>query len=260
MWKAITAALLAVLVQGCTAARPTPPHAPRDLPTAAQLLAGLDHRRAELHGVRAMSRLRYSSPNGTENARNALAVQRPDRLRIEVLSVLGSMFVLTSGDGVFSAYVPRESTVYRGTASPTNLAPYLPVGISVPVIVDHLLATPSLGAEVPSVVEWDEGRIRLTQADADGTRTVWFRDVETPSNYRETDPDGRTTFEVSYAEVDDSTPVPLPRRVTVRLPLTNESVEITMRDPEINPSFSAGYFFMNAPAEARQVDLDAAQF
>jgi hypothetical protein len=221
----------------------------------------LDERREQLRGLRAVARLRYRSPTGTENARNALAVQRPDRLRIEVLSMLGSIFVLTSDDGMISAYVPRESTVYRGAASAANLAPYLPAGVSVPMIVDHLLATPSLGTGMPSTVAWDQGRIRLThQGDGGGNRTVWFRDRDTPTHYRETDSRGDITLEVTYDEVDDSTPLPLPKRVTVRFPLTGESLEITMRDPEVNPRLPLDYFSITAPAEARQVDLDNARF
>ncbi len=260
MGRAFTAALFAVLAPGCFAARSVPPPVSQALPSANQLLTSLEHRRDRLQGVRALARLRYRSPAGVESARNALAVQRPDRLRIEVLSVLGSMFVLTSDDGMFSAYVPSESKFYRGTASPANLAPYLPAGITVPVIVDHILATPPVHADGPAAVEWDQGMIRLTQHDDRGSRTVWFRDLETAVNYREIDAQGRTTIEVTYDEIDDSVALPVTTRVTVRFPLTGESLEISMREPEINPQLPAEYFSMTAPAEARQIDLDNAQF
>lgn len=261
MGRAVTAVLLAVVASGCFAARSVPPPLPpTGLPSAERLLAGLEQRREQLQGLRSLARLRYRSPNGSENARNALAVQRPDRLRIEVLSVIGSMFVLASDRGSFSAWVPRESTVYRGTASPTNLAPYLPVGVTVPSIVDHILGTPPVDARQVSSVEWDHGMVRLTQRGPHGSRSVWFQDRTIPAYYREIDGEGRTTIEVTYDDVDDSRPLKLSRRITVRFPLTDESLEISLREPEINPPLAADYFTITAPAAARLVDLDNAHF
>lgn len=164
---AITAALLAVLAHGCSAARPPAPPAATgettaQLPSAAHLFDALQRRRSELAGIRTLARLRYTSPEGTENARNVLAVQRPDRIRFEILSMLGSMLVLTSDGGSFSAYVPRESTVYRGRASAGNLAPYLPLDVSVEQIVDLVLATPPMLDGPPSAVDQEDGLVRLT--------------------------------------------------------------------------------------------------
>lgn len=260
MRAAVTAALLAVVIGGCAAVRPLPSAEPGQLPSASHLVAVLEGRRASLQGVRALARLRYRSPSRTESARHALAVQRPDRLRFEVLSVIGSMFLLASEQGSFTAWVPSESTVYRGTASPENLAPYLPVGLTVTAIVDHILATPPVNSRTPATVEWDHGRIRLAQHDSDGSRFVWFANHELPANYREVDRDGRTAIEVTYDQADESVPVAFMKRITFRFPQSEELLEVSLRDPDVNPAFSPEYFRVVAPAEARKVDLDAASF
>lgn len=259
MRRAITAALFAVLIQACTAARPAAPPPSGEalqLPAAESLLEALQRRRDALEGVRTLARLRYRSPDGTENARNVLAVQRPDRLRFEVISVLGSMLVLASADGRFAAYVPSESTLYGGTASPGNLAAYLPLGVSVERIVDLVLATPPLHAGAPAAVDREDGLARLTQRDGAALRVACFTAGDTPVRYREIDAAGRTTLDARYEDVDTSGPVPLARRLTLHFPLTGEVLDFAMKDPEINPDLPAGYFSVTPPADTRRVDLD----
>lgn len=259
MRSVVTAALLAVFVAGCASVRPQPSPEVAALPTSQQLLKALEGRRSQLRGLRSIARLRYRSPGTSESARHALAVERPDRLRFEVLSVLGSMFVLASDRGSFTAWVPSESTVYRGAATPANLAPYLPAGVTVPAIVDHILATPPVDLSAPSSVVWDHGLIRLTQADGGGSRSVWFLPPDLPANYREIDRDGHTTIEVTYDQVDTARPVALARRITFRFPQSEELLEVSLRDPEVNPALPPEYFRITPPREARQVDLDSAR-
>ncbi len=258
MGRAITAALVAVLLQGCFATRPSSVPPARTLPSAAQLLESMRSRRDQLRGLRTLARVRYRSPRGNESARNVLAVERPDRLRIEVVSILGSMLIMTSASGTFSAYVPRESTVYRGTASIENLSPYLPVDISVPGIIDHVLATPALSADGRVAVDWDAGLIRVSHSGSDGGWHAYFRDIQTPAAYREVDRDGHTTIEAVYDDIDDSGAMPIARRITVRFPATQESLEISMKDPEINPALSSRLFSITPPANTREIDLDHA--
>ncbi len=256
MWRAITATLIAVLVQGCFAARPTPVPLPSALPSAAQIIDSMRHRRGKLNALRTLARVRYRSPNGTENARNVLAVERPDRLRLEVVSILGSLLVMTSDDGTFSVYLPRQSTVYRGAASAANLSAYLPVTLSIPAIIDHILATPRLSDRGPAAVDWDGELVRLTQRDDNGSWEASFRDLAIPATYREVDRYGRTTIEARYEDIDDSGTIPIARRVTVHFPATQESLEISMRAPEVNPNLPNGLFSLTPPPETREIDLD----
>lgn len=258
MRKAATAALAAVLMQGCFASKPAPAPAP-GLPSVEQLLDALEQRRADLIGVRAMARLRYRSPERSDSARNVLAVERPDRIRFEVVSMLGALLVLTSDDGRFAAYVPSESTVYRGAASAQNLAAYLPIDVSVERIVDLLLATPQMAENLPAAVDWEEGLVRITQRDANGARATCFTSDLTPARYREIDPQGRITLDARYEDIDATSRIPLARQLTVHLPLTSELLVISMKDPEINPDLPAGFFSVSPPGDTREVDLDGSR-
>jgi outer membrane lipoprotein-sorting protein len=258
MRRAITAIAIAVLIPGCLAHRPAPVMPPAQLPTARQLLDTVKRRRLRLTTLRTLAKLRYRSPSANESARNVLAVERPDRLRVEVLSVLGSVLVMTSDGGLLTAYLPREATVYRGTASAGNLARYLPGTVSVPAIIDHVLATPPLLERAQEAVDWDGNLIRLTQSDGARRWVAGFRDIDTPASYRELDRYGRTTIDAQYDDIDSNGPIPIARRITVRFPETDESLEITMRDPEVNPRLSDRLFSLDVPPETTEIDLDGA--
>ena len=51
-----------------------------------------------------MARMRYTSPNESRRAKQIIIAERPDRLRLEVLSPFGAVFVLAANDGTLAAY------------------------------------------------------------------------------------------------------------------------------------------------------------
>ncbi len=254
MRRAFSAVLAAVLLQACTATQPPSPGAQR-LPDASELLAAVAERRQRVHGLRALAKLRYSSPAGSERARHVIAVQRPDRARIEIYSLFGTHFVLASSAGRFAAYLPSESTLYRGAASRENLSAYLPIAWSVAEIVDHVLATPPLRDGVRSTVEPDGGLVRLTQHVAGGRHSAWFRGSILTS-YEEVDASGSIRFRVAYEGLA-ADPSSVPAAVVAHFPATRQEVEIALRDPEVNPVVGDEMFSLSPGPATREVDLDA---
>jgi len=141
----VLATFIVSLLAGCAAHRTVALHpAPAFLPSAAELEAALAARRAGVRSLRALAHLRYRGPEGADTSREAIVVARPDRLRVEVLSVFGSLFVLTADDGALTAYARQEGTVYRGQASPENLWRYARLWLPVNDLVDIVL---SLGSQ-----------------------------------------------------------------------------------------------------------------
>jgi hypothetical protein len=130
--------------------------------------------------------------------------------------------------------------------------------VSVPAIIDHVLATPPLLERAQEAVDWDGNLIRLTQSDGARSWVAGFRDVDTPASYREVDRYGRTTIEARYDDIDLNGSIPIARRITVRFPETDESLEITMRDPEVNPRLPDRLFSLSVPPETKEIDLDGA--
>jgi len=248
--------ILAAILQSCSASRrEVAPPQPVALPSAARLFQALAQRRNHLRGLRTIARLRYRSADGVESARHVLAIQRPDRIRIEVLTLMGTVFAMTASEGQLSAYVPSESAFYHGAANPTNLARYLPIEISVASVVDHALSTPPVYTGGPSSVVRDQDRIQLLQAAADGQQIVWFRDDLTPVSYRHLDHHGSVMLEADYEEIERHQGIAVAEKITLRFPATEQSLEISMKSPEVNPSFPAAFFSLAQPGGSNRVDL-----
>src|SRR5262245_32752525 len=127
---------------GCSARSRPLVAPPAVLPSAGDLESALTARRDAVRSLRALARLKYRDPTESNTSREAIVVARPDRLRIEVLSLFGSVFVLTTDAGALTAYARQEDTLYRGQASPENLWRYARLWLPVADLVDLVLGTP----------------------------------------------------------------------------------------------------------------------
>jgi outer membrane lipoprotein-sorting protein len=244
---------------GCAASRrPVARTAPAVLPSAAELETALDTRRGTLASLRALAHLRYEGPDETSSSREAIVVSRPDRLRVEVLSVFGSVFLLIVDDGALTAYAPRESTVYLGPASPENLWRYTRLGIGVGDVVDLVLGTPpAVSAE--GRVEFDDeaGWVRLSQDLPDGTQIVWFSDAAVPVAVEQRGRDGQVRWHASFVDHEDHGGVAIATDTRVELPPWRRSLEIRLEDVDVNPALDHSVFAFHAPPGSKVVNLDS---
>ncbi|MGD9763651.1 MAG: outer membrane lipoprotein carrier protein LolA [Candidatus Binatia bacterium] len=260
MRSAIAVLLAVVALTGCTA-RPTPRPAtglPAALPDAREIRAALAERRSALHGLRAWAGLDYTSPEESRRAKQLLVAERPDRLRLEVFSPLGAVFVLTAADGALAAYDRSASTVYRGAASAENLRRYAQVDLPVPLAVDLMLGTPPLDPTATADVTADDGAIRLRADRHDGAQVIWLSPALDPLRYETQDRDGRvvlrTTFE-GWTAVDGAR---VPSEVSLEMPALQRSLLIELRDIEVNPVLPPALFALQTPSNSREVRLDGA--
>jgi hypothetical protein len=255
---AIAVLAAAMLLAGCAARPPSRP-APAPigtLPTAQRILDSLAQRRAAVHGLRAMARLRYVSPEESRTVRQLVVVERPDRLRVEILSPFGAVFVLAVADGALAAWARDEATVYRGTASPEHLQRYVQVDLAVPTAVDLLLGTPPLRGDPSSVVSADADAVELWQEIDSIVYAAWFTPALEPVRYEQRDPDGRvllrTTFG-AYAGIDG---VRLATQLDIEQPQAQRHIGIAFSEPEVNPVLADTAFALTTPAGSTLVDLD----
>lgn len=246
-----------LLVAGCTARQPAPrPVAPDRLPTVFEVDSILSERRNALRGLRALARLHYRHPDGSNSSREAIAVARPDRMRVEVLSLFGAVFVLTARDGRFAAYARQENTVYQGTASPENMWRYARIGLPVVDLVDLVLGTPPQRTEVWSHVSFDEetGWVQLSQELEAGIQAVWFEGaLPQAAEYR--DEFGEIQWRAYFSEYRAFGPIPVATRIRLEVPDADHSVEIALTDIDVNPEIDAAIFAVDIPAGSTVVEL-----
>jgi outer membrane lipoprotein-sorting protein len=252
-----SALLLALtLLSACTATRPQGPPLP-DL-SAADLQALIESRRGALRSLRSEATISVTSPRGSVSAQQLLAVERPDRLRAEIFSPFGTVLALVVGDGELAAYVREENRVYRGQASPRNLERWSGLSLSPADVVDLLLGTPPqrdvLSAAASS--EPATGRLRLRQQLDEGAQVVYFAgETPLPVEIHEVDDEGVVTFRVSLADFRDVGGIALATHLILESPAVEQTAEIALKDPEVNPELPAQIFELSTPPGSREVEL-----
>ncbi len=260
-WGAVLCTVaVSVLSAACTARRPLASHvAPPVLPSATHLEAVLQARRSSVHSLRALAQLRYQDRDESNTSREAIIVARPDRLRVEVLSLFGSVFVLTADNGAISAYARQDDTVYRGSASPENLWRYARLDLPVPDVVALVLATPPGVLERTAQVSFDTdtGWLQVSQSSPQGTLIVWFSDALLPAATAQRDGDGRLQWRATFSEYEEHAGIAIATDIAIQWPTWQRSLEVHLRDVEVNPVLDASVFALQTPPGSKVVQLDA---
>lgn len=255
---AIAVLATAVALAGCST-RPAPgPGEPAAAPVDASAIVAADAaRRDALRSLRAWARLAYESPEESRKAKQLLVAERPDRLRLEIFSPFGAVFVLAAADGALAAYDRGASTVYRGRASADNLRRYMQLDLPVTGAVDLLLGTPPIDAASPGIVSLDGGAIELWRAaDDGGARVVWYSPALLPLRYEEQGGDGHVRLRAAYDGYTTVDGVPVATQLRIELPPTQQRIEVTLSDVEVNPVLADSVFALQTPAGSAVVDLD----
>jgi hypothetical protein len=261
LWLGAVSPAVAVglLLAGCAAKRPPTVHlAPAVLPTAHDLEAALGARRETLRSLRALAHLHYQAPDESSTSREAIVVARPDRLRVEVLSLFGSVFVLTADNGEIRAYVRQERTMYRGSASPQNLWRYAHVGLPLTDLVAIVLGTPppQHGQHQQVGLDADTGWIRLWQQLDGGTQIVWFSDAALPVAAEQRGNDGQVQWQATFSDYEIDDGVPVATQIGIEWPAGQRSLRIALEQIDVNPALDTSIFALQAPPGSKVVDLD----
>jgi outer membrane lipoprotein-sorting protein len=253
--RVLTLAL--VFGSGCTTARPPVPASVTTLPTVETLAAALQHQREARLSLRALARMTYEGPDERTRARQVLLVERPQRLRIELLSALGTAFVLTAGDGTLAAYVRGDSAVYRGRATRANLQRYARVDLGVADAVELLLGTAPQRSAHHEVVSFDptSGGIQLWRETDDGAQVIWFdRSLQTTAT-EDRDSEGRVQWRARFESFSPSQ-AGMPERIAIEVPADGRRLAFELTEMEINPELAATLFTLVTPPGATEFLLE----
>lgn len=253
-------ALLAMIVAltDCSAVRRiSVPARPRVMPSAEQLQAKIDARRQVVHSMRALARLSYRHPEATSLSREAIVLERPDRLRIEVLSFLGAVGVLTTQDNAFTVYARHENKIYRGEASSKNMWRYARIGLPVVDLVDLVLGTPPQRQANWTHVTYDAdtGWIQLSQELDSGALVVWFEN-DLPRAAELRDGYGEVQWRALFSKYQKHNDIMIASKIRLEVPDGEHSVKIELEDIDVNPVLDRNTFAFLAPAGAKVVELD----
>ena len=159
--------MLAVLLAGCPSSGLPPPRFPQPDAAAALTLHGLS--RAGIASIQAEARVDHRGDDGRVRGTVYMFLQRPARIRYDVMTQFGPVAILTSDGRQFAYSDLRESHYLTGETCPRNIARLLGVPMSVDQTVLLLLGGTPVLQDARSTLEWHrDGFYRIALRAADG--------------------------------------------------------------------------------------------
>jgi hypothetical protein len=206
--------------------------------SAEGLVAQVAARRDRLTSLRARARLRSGFAGMW--TRKAVLVERPDRVRIDVLSPFGLAMALGAHDSRLWVYPVNEAVVYEGPADSQQLARFLGAPLSLPDLVNILLGVPPVRqpSAAPTLERTDDGRYRLTLPLADGAQVLGFAPDTLDLRSVEEVRGGHVVLRVDFDDYDQG----FARSVEVEAPLIGASARVAYDAVEQNPSLDPRLF------------------
>lgn len=261
-------ALLALPLTGCPhLVRPTQPWS-----DAQQALRAHDSLRVRIRSLRAEARADQRGSQGRVRGTVLMFVERPDRVRFDVMTQFGPAAALTSDGHTFAMADFRERTFVTGRACPSSIARLLGMPLSSEDIGRLLLGgTPRIESVRETIaVDPDDGHYHLALFGRDGGRQeieLGIRDADEhapPAEQRLRllrtelfDARGHTLWRVTY---DDYRVVPvgeqgvaIPYEVFFEHPGRDTDTRLRFEDIDVNVTVPDGAF-QQTPAPGLRVE------
>lgn len=246
--------LLLVLLAGlagCRAAlKPAPP-----VPelSAAQILSRLKARPEALSTFAARGRLTLISPQQNATGTALIKARLAESLKVTLKDPLGRSALEFATDGQTVAILfPRENKLFRGPATSSNLAAFIPPGVTVAQALKLMTGDLPLSSGPPTsvqvepgerlyVLEWRQSdgslkeRLRVDAGDIEPRKEEWYG------------PGGRLAFSAELGEFHEGSPGwPQQLKLVTSSPEPVE-LRLTYKDFTPNPSLNPGELDVSRP-------------
>lgn len=259
----LVSALLCGFVSGCATFVPQiqPPgdHILREPPPAGwnadKLLQILDQRDRQFRSMRALASVSYRGPEGRQGFQEAILIQRPDRARLETLSMLGAILIVTVNADQIAGFHPREGVFIRGESSKENLFRYTRIPLELEEMTRLLVGLPP----VAPATDWQAGGGSLYHDRGGQGKEIVTFDLQRglPVRWYRLAADGSAELSAAF---ENFLPTPaglFPSKIILEAAGQQRSVEIAYEAPEINAALPAELFSQQKPANAKELPIEA---
>lgn len=242
---------------GCSTVSPSPstPAAPVKSWDAAQIIDALNQRHGQFRSMRALARVDYSGPDGKRGFQEAVIVQRPDRLRLETLSMLGAILIVTVNDKEIVGYHPREGLFLRGERTKGNLFRYTQIPLELEEITMLLVGLPPVDAK--SAWREESGGLVFSANGRKKDLVAFESEQAVPTRWERFDDAGGVALSARFSDYRNTQQGLFPSRISIESPPQGRKLDIRFEEPELNASLSADLFFQQKPLHAQELPIEA---
>ncbi|HTY19496.1 MAG TPA: hypothetical protein VMH82_17360 [Myxococcota bacterium] len=227
--------------------------APRELPLpasdprAAALLGGLARDADARRALRGVAQLALDGPAGSGRARQVLVLERPARLRVEVLGVLDqTLLVLTTDGERYRLLRVPERALDSGPVYPDLLRDVAGLAVTPQQAVELLLGVPlpPAGARIDAASQLPAGGVRVEVAggDAPGRQLFEFDADGRLRRWAQLGPDGAVLREARFDDYRPLAGSPFAHEIALVDRVSGAQVRLSFAAVELNPALPAGVF------------------
>jgi outer membrane biogenesis lipoprotein LolB len=220
--------------------------APQDRARVEEWLATAREEMGGRRSIRAFVKLRIDSEQGKGTVRAVIVAERPDRLRLETLNMLGQTQTLLAVDGKSFAFYDGRGPVEQGTTEPQVLRERLGLDVEPLEAVALLLAAPVLPAQPPRRISalrvWGApvpSEERRAEFDAGSVRFAGAGELREVASI---DPGGRLRWQAQFEGWRDVPGGRYPSELRISFPETGLRAELSVEEVELNAALDAQLF------------------
>ncbi|MBM4296699.1 MAG: DUF4292 domain-containing protein, partial [Deltaproteobacteria bacterium] len=194
-------------------------------------------------------------PEGKHGFDEALLVQRPDRLRLETLTMLGAILIVTANDKEIIGYHPREGVLVRGQSSKTNLLRYTKIPLELEEITMLLSGLPPVdSASAP----WRQEDNSLLFSPGGKLKDVvaFESHLGLPTKWQRFNGSGAVELTAQFSDYIKTAAGLFPSKINVEAPLQNKKLEIRFQEPELNATIPAESFSQQKPPHVQEIPIE----
>jgi hypothetical protein len=220
-----------------------PPAPPPAVTSAAELVSRLQAGKPQVKSFALKGRLTLISPQQNYAGTGLIKGRLPATVRADVLDFLGRSILYFSSNGQEVLVLsPKEGKLYRGKATPGNLAAFIPPAVTLSQMLRLLAGDLPLSTGQPDrwALEADQERYLLEWRYPDGAvkERLWLdaRDLR-PVQEEWHGPGGKLRFTAEFSDFGQVTSG-LPGKVILKTPQPQTELRLVYREMLVNPSLT----------------------
>jgi hypothetical protein len=223
--------------------------------TAEKLAGILSRREQQFQSLRALARVNYRGPEGRQGFQEAILVQRPDKARLETLSALGAILVVTVNADRIAGFHPREGIFVQGKSSKENLFLYTRIPLELQEMTRLLLGLPP----TTNAADWKIGGSSLYREVNGQKKEIVTFDLEreVPVRWYRFGPDGKPELSAAFENFSSAGGGLFPSKVILEAAGQERTLEIVFQEPEVNVKMDPSLFVQQKPPNAKEYPIEA---
>jgi hypothetical protein len=227
--------------------------APVEPERAEALLQSLRSSAAERQRLRGVASLSFDGAAGSVRSKQAIVVELPSHLRIEVLGFLSQAVAVLVTDGEhFELFRAEDRSRRNGAVYPGLLFEVAQIDLTPEEAAGLLLgAVPETpGLRIASAAGLDDGGVRLDLVDVDGTlrQRLDFDSVSRLQRVEAYAQGERLLWSAEFKDYQNLAGIDFAHEIELWFPSSQTQVGLVFKQVELNPTLPAGVFTLQLPA------------